>query len=187
MVEEILSCVKCEMCKNQKPLLDNNRKCDVMWVGLSAKKVDDIYSSIPLSNETNSGKLISEIESEIEGFEFYKTNIVKCLPVDENGKLRYPTTLEMNLCIINLEKEIKYLQPKIVVLLGNKVIESIQKKLRISFDKFDKYNYKLYCHNDLYFVPIHHPSYISVYKRKQKIEYITSVKKLICSINDQFV
>ena len=37
---------------------NNIKKCDVMWVGLSAKKVQNINNSIPLENNTNSGKIL---------------------------------------------------------------------------------------------------------------------------------
>ena len=57
-LEKIENCNKCNLCKNQKPLLDNKTDCDVMWVGLSAKKVSNVIESIPLSNDTNSGKFI---------------------------------------------------------------------------------------------------------------------------------
>ena len=59
-----------------------------MWVGLSAKRVDDLNNSIPLCNDTNSGKIIELIEQKLQDLKFYKTNLVKCLPLDENNKLR---------------------------------------------------------------------------------------------------
>ena len=47
MLEEISKCKKCKLCKNQRPLLDKNNSCDIMWVGLSAKKVEDVNKTIP--------------------------------------------------------------------------------------------------------------------------------------------
>ena len=55
-----------------------------MWVGLSAVRVDDIEKETPLSNLTNTGKLLSEIESRNKKSEFYKTNLVKCLPLNSD-------------------------------------------------------------------------------------------------------
>lgn len=94
-LEKVENCNKCCLCQNQRPLLDKEDRCDVMWVGLSAKRVDDLNNSIPLSNDTNSGKIIELIEHELPDLKFYKTNLVKCLPLDENNKLRYPTSKEM--------------------------------------------------------------------------------------------
>ena len=179
MIKEIMNCNKCNMCNNQIPLLDKVEECDVMWVGLSAKLVDNVLDEIPLSATTRSGKLISEMESEVQGCKFYKTNIVKCLPLNNNGKLRYPTKKEMDLCIVNLKREIEILKPKIIILLGNNVIQSVEKSMKVTFDKFNDYEYKLYKHGEYSFMPIHHPSYISVYKRKNKETYIDAVKDLI--------
>jgi len=40
MINKIIECEKCGICINQLPLLDRYKdSCDVMWVGLSAKKI----------------------------------------------------------------------------------------------------------------------------------------------------
>lgn len=85
-----------------------------MWVGLSAKKVEDVDKNYPLENNTNSGKLIEEIEKKRDDLIYYKTNLVKCLPLNEEEKLRYPTENEMEMCIKNLLIEIRELKPKVV-------------------------------------------------------------------------
>lgn len=41
-LEKVENCNKCSLCQNQRPLLDKEDRCDVMWVGLSAKRVDDL-------------------------------------------------------------------------------------------------------------------------------------------------
>ena len=51
----------------------------------------------------------------------YKTNLVKCLPLTEQQKLRYPSKKEMDKCFDNLVSEINAMSPKIVFLLGEKV------------------------------------------------------------------
>ena len=108
MFEELGRCNSCMLCRNQKPLLDKSGVCDIMWVGLSAKKVENVDTTIPLCNDTNSGKVIELIEESLDGFKFYKTNLVKCLPLDEKNQLRYPTIDEMDSCIKNLLIEIDY-------------------------------------------------------------------------------
>ncbi len=148
---------------NQRPLMDKSRVCDIMWVGLSAKKVKDVNKTIPLCNDTNSGKIIEEIEKRLDGFKFYKTNLVKCLPLDENGKLRYPTTSEMNSCVGNLLFEINYFNPKIIFVLGKRAYNFIYKYFVSNGIDTDRLIY------------IEHPSYIFVYKRKYIEEYMKKV------------
>lgn len=144
--------------------MDRLRKCDVMWVGLSAKKVADINVNYPLENNTNSGRLIEEIEKKNPYIKYYKTNLVKCLPLGENGKIRYPSKEEMSVCVNNLFIEIETVKPKTIFLLGDvvyKFVNNYIKKNNINLD------------SDI--VKIEHPSYICVYKRNQKNEYITKV------------
>ena len=182
MLSDISCCNKCNLCNNQKPLLDKKVDSDVMWVGLSAKSVDDVLTEIPLSGDTKTGCLISELERGIDSVEFYKTNLVKCLPLDENGKLRYPTVEEMEICFSNLACEIEEMKPKIVFLLGNNVVSIVKKHYKFQFDKLLNYEYNHYKFDDINFVPIHHPSYISVYKRKFVNQYINGVKNVIESL-----
>ena len=160
---EIKKCRKCNLCNNQRPLLDKSKKCDVMWVGLSAKKVDDVDKTIPLCSDTNSGKIIEMIEERLPKINFYKTNLVKCLPLDSNNKLRYPFNDEMNACIDNLLIEIKELKPKIVFILGKNTYNFIHKYF---------FNNGLDVSKLVY---IEHPSYIYVYKRKYIDEYVDKI------------
>lgn len=127
MIEQIRKCQKCGLCFNQKPLLDVEKECQVFWVGLSAKKVmSDI--ELPLSPETNTGMIIHKIEEKCEEVIAYKTNLVKCLPLTEQQKLRYPNKGEIDCCFEHLLSEIHTMSPKIVFLLGEKVYSTVAKK-----------------------------------------------------------
>lgn len=176
-LEKIRYCEKCKLCCNQRPLMDRCSECQVLWVGLSAKKAmhDD---EIPLSIETNSGAVIHEVEMLLEDVKCYKTNLVKCLPLDEKSKLRYPNQKEIDACFANLEEEIEELSPKIVFLLGEKVYSSVGRHLNLDFERLDGFNYNYVQHGNVCYVPIQHPSYIYVYKRKHMSEYIGGIKKI---------
>ncbi|MDD4297160.1 MAG: uracil-DNA glycosylase family protein [Ruminiclostridium sp.] len=178
MIDNIRVCSKCNLCNNQEPLLDDMKLCQVFWVGLSAKKVSN-ENERPLSPTTNSGKLIYNVEGQCSGVITYKTNLVKCVPLDERQKLRYPNRREIDICFPNLENEIKELLPKIVFLLGDKVATTISKQFHLDFLGWDEFNYSFTKHNGIYYVPIHHPSYIYVYKRKHMDVYIKSIASLI--------
>lgn len=178
MIEQIYKCQKCGLCFNQKPLLDVEKRCQVFWVGLSAKKVvSDIET--PLSPETNSGKLIQKVENLCGNVVTYKTNLVKCLPLSDQQKLRYPNQKEIDSCFENLLKEIHIMSPKIVFLLGEKVYSSVGKHLNIIFDKWNDFEYSYKTFENIHYVPIHHPSYIYVYKRKKMDDYVKSIERII--------
>lgn len=175
-LEKIKHCEKCKLCCNQRPLMDRCSECQVLWVGLSAKKA--LYDEMPLSIETNSGAVIHEVEILLEDVKCYKTNLVKCLPLDEKSKLRYPTQKEIDACFVNLEEEIAELSPRIVFLLGEKVYSSVGRHFNLTFKKLDGFNYNYVQRDNVCYVPIQHPSYIYVYKRKYMSEYIGGIKKI---------
>lgn len=43
----------------------------------------------------------------------------------------------------------------------------------------DKFDYKPILKDSIHYVPIHHPSYIYIYKRKQIEKYFESITKII--------
>ena len=169
MIKKITRCKRCDLCQNQSPLLDKNtEKIDVMWVGLSAKQVKDKNHAYPLAPDTNSGKIILEIEELLPNITFYKTNIVKCLPLNDKNKIRYPSKIEIETCLPNLIKEIEILNPKVIILLGGLVSQFFYSYLK---------NNNSSLHNSK-IVSVKHPSYIATYKRKNKNEY----QKEICDL-----
>lgn len=181
MIEQIRKCQKCGLCFNQEPLLDVEKECQIFWVGLSAKKVmSDI--ELPLSPETNTGMIIQKIEERCEEVIAYKTNLVKCLPLTEQQKLRYPNKSEIDCCFEHLLSEIHAMSPKIVFLLGEKVYSTVAKKMNIEFEKWNDFEYHYEKIEGIYYVPIHHPSYIHVYKRKNMQDYIEGVEKIISQL-----
>lgn len=180
MFSNIMSCTRCDLHQNQLPLLDKKCKADVFWVGLSAKKVEDIENDIPLSNDTNSGKIINRIESRFEEEIFYRTNLVKCVPLDQQGKLRYPDKKEKKVCFNNLLYEINLINPKIIFLLGKEVSNFILSNNGVdNYHLDEEYNYETYLVKGIFYVPVHHPSFIHVYRRKRVDEYINSISDII--------
>ena len=109
-------CIHCDIAgRYSNPDTKISNTYDALWVGISAKIREE-----PLSETTNTGKLVKQIEAAC-GKPGYKTNLVKCPPVDKNGKLRYPNQAEIDCCFKNLFAEIAEVKPKVVILLGEKV------------------------------------------------------------------
>ena len=179
-IYDIAECTNCDLCHNQRPLLDFYFKGTVFWVGLSAVRVSNANEDTPLSVNTNSGNLINEIEKPFIDIEFYKTNLVKCLPL-RKGKIRYPTKNEMKSCYSKLSLEIQTLKPRLVFLLGKQVASFIAKNGNchevFKFD--DNFHYQSFNIGETVFVPIHHPSYILIFKRKRVNNYIEQIKRII--------
>lgn len=52
------------------------------------------------------------------GEQTYIANVVKCRPVDEQGKDRAPTPEEIDACLPYLQRQIALIQPQVIVALG---------------------------------------------------------------------
>jgi len=149
-------------------------------VGLSAVQFDENSVKLPLSSSTNTGALIERIELPFRrSVSFYKTNLVKCVPL-KNDRIRYPLEHEMEKCYTNFEWELETLTPSIVFLLGKQVSTFVLKKFSIRNVMLnDGFDFQSYHINNIDFVPVHHPSYILVYKRKLIDEYIKGIHSLV--------
>jgi len=165
--------------KNKK-----DKKIDVMWVGLSHKKEKDGNKFYPLGEDTNSGKVILEIEKCLPKLKFHRTNLVKFAPTDKNNRLRYPTVFEMENDFPLLQEEIDNLEPKIIFLLGAKVAEFVLKKneQRLIKSHKDWQSYEVVILKGTFLVSVFHPSYVYVYKRKNIDEYIDAVRRIILGL-----
>lgn len=184
-------CRSCGLYLNQLPVFEQSTNPHVFWVGLSAVQFNEGNKLLPLSPSTRTGKLIEGIEHPLrKDVNFYKTNLVKCLPLYE-GKIRYPSTDEMEKCYPNFLVELDALKPKVVFLLGLQVSSFIMNKVNcddIGLPKGFKYKGNYSCNT--IFVPIHHPSYVLIYKRKEIEKYVKSlqllVKKLLLGTNKTY-
>lgn len=173
-------CKTCGLYLNQLPVLDFLKNSHIFWVGLSAIQFDEGIEQLPLSPTTRTGALISTIEETLKTeISFYKTNLVKCVPLKDDGKIRYPIEHEMEKCFPNFQFELDALNPSVVFLLGKQVATFVMKKMGVKGITFpENFKYKPIEVNNTFFVPIHHPSYMLVYKRKQLNAYISSIQSI---------
>lgn len=172
-------CKACGLYLNQLPAYDEKKYANIFWVGLSAVQFTDGEEQIPLSPHTRSGALIRKIEEPYtSSISFYRTNIVKCLPL-VNDRIRYPVTNEMEKCYPNFEYEVEMLKPSLIFLLGKQVGQFVLSKfsMRISSLK-DDFTYDSFLNDGIIYIPIHHPSYILVYKRKDIMGYIQGIQSI---------
>jgi len=86
----------------------------------------------------------------------------------------------MEKCYPNLENEIKELGPSIIFLLGKQVAGFVLTKLGIkSFELDENFNYRAFKVNAILYIPIHHPSFVLVYKRKYMGKYAKKIQKIV--------
>ncbi|MEX6494401.1 uracil-DNA glycosylase family protein [Fusobacterium animalis] len=86
-------------------------------------------------------------------------------------KIRYPKEKEINYCFEHLVSEISVISPKIVFLLGEIVCKAVAKRMKIDLKKWDDFKYYYKNVEGIYYIPIHHPSYIHRTKKKNMKKY----------------
>lgn len=154
-------CRECRLCILQPPLFDKEVHADIMVVGLSAKN-NVLPNTIPLDNSMKSGRIVLLMENVAARFNstIYRTNLVKCPPMGENGKLRYPSSFEIADCFPNLLQEIDIIQPKLIVLFG-KIVQSAFKNYFTSINVSpQEYIENQFSYSGRQFYCSYHPSYI---------------------------
>jgi hypothetical protein len=132
----------------------------ILFVGLSNK-----LNKEPFDIHTNSGKIVHDIIKQLN-HECYLVNLVQYPPVDKNGKLRYPTKLEIKEAIPAFLKYTDTIKPDLIVSFGKTVSDELSKIVIINKILLTK----------------NHPSYIWVYKRNSLDSYIDDIVKTINSI-----
>jgi DNA polymerase len=145
----------------------------VMWVGISDKPF-----LAPLAPETPTGSVISRIERTLRGLSFHRTNLVRRAPLDAHGRLRYPTREEMARGADALVLELQHVQPRIVVTLGAAVSKTVVEDVAQS-GRFTglggSFRYSPRRGNNFLVLPVHHPSFILIYRRRKLRQYIRAI------------
>ena len=141
--------------------VNNNTKIDFPTDDISSLKFDDKTS---INNKKILNKLFYSLLEENNNISCYRSNMVKYVPINEKGKIRYPDILEIENCIDNIVYELSIVKPKVVVLLGRLVEKHLKKKIiELGYNT----------------ITIYHPSYIHVYRKKEIEKYVEESSKNI--------
>ena len=172
-------CKRCELNLNQAPLLDKPQKNGIMVVGISAKKSNTTFE-IPLDNSTKSGQLVASMEeiSEKYHLKIYRTNLVKCPPLDSNNKVRYPRKEEIDACLPNILYEINTIEPQCIILFGSLVQSAFRDNLKLHIEDVKSCTFPFIKENGCYYVSSYHPSYV-VRSRQRKEQYLENYSALL--------
>ena len=123
--EVVKQCKKCKLCQNRINTVfgRGNPNADIMFIGEGPGAEEDKMGE-PFVGKA--GKLMS---CALQGLgisedEIYITNIVKCRPPGN----RNPEPEEAEACLDYLRKQVMFIKPKKIVLLGNVALKNILDK-----------------------------------------------------------
>lgn len=148
-----LSCTKCELCKTRKNVVFSSgpSNAKIMVIG-EAPGADEDESGFPFVGR--SGQMMRKLFGEvgINEDEIYIANVLKCRPPEN----RNPKALEIEQCKEYLDEQIKFVNPKVIVPVGNFSARFVlQTKLGIM--SLRKQQYEV---NSRFVVPTVHPAYV---------------------------
>ena len=136
---------------------DGNPNADVMFIGEAPGATED-KEGIPFCGR--SGKLLDNVIKSIglDRTNAYITNTVFWRPPSN----RRPTTDEINICKPFVEKHIYFVNPKVIVLVGNTAVESLlSSKVSMHDLRNGSFTYtNKYLENEINIHIIFHPSYL---------------------------
>lgn len=128
LCEEVQDCYTCPRMNDSIRVLNGsvgNLNADVMFVGEAPGRLGADDTGIPFHGD-KSGHNFEELLSfaGIARNDIYVTNAVLCNPKDDNGNNATPLRSEIKNCSEYLRRQINLVDPKVVVTLGSKALES---------------------------------------------------------------
>mgnify|MGYP000017520796 FL=1 len=160
LVEEILSCRKCDLWKTRTNAVvgEGPLNAEIMFIGEAPGYNEDIQGR-PFVGAA--GKLLTELITKIIGIErssVYITNVVKCRPPEN----RDPKEDEINACTPYLLRQLEIIKPKIIVTLGRHSTKFIFKLMSKPFYSISRVRGKVFVGRILSFdtrvIPTYHPA-----------------------------
>ena len=132
--KKLPNCRECGLCEKRFQVVkgDGNPKADIMIVGEAPGKVED-RRGIPFVGQ--SGKMLRHEWLPAVGLDAndcYISNVVKCIPLDDQSKIRPPTDEEKAVCSIWLDLEIQRVKPKVIIALGGQALDALSSQSGIT-------------------------------------------------------
>ncbi len=152
--DEVSTCEKCELhaTRTQTVFSRGNPEAAICIVG-EAPGEDEDKTGIPFVGR--SGNLLDKTLTEVgldPTKDVYVCNVIKCRPPNN----RRPTDDEVNCCIDYLEEQLKIVNPKVIIALGNTAVGNlISNPLGIT-----KIHGKFFKRGTAVVMPAYHPSYV---------------------------
>jgi len=153
LTDNVTDCRRCTVCQNRVQALvgEGNSHADLMFIGGAPDETEDQLGA-PFVGQ--SGQLLTEMIRAMGWAReaVYLTNIIKCKIPEE----RDPTQSEVNECLVYLEQQIKLVQPKVILAVG----EVAAKALLATDSPLSQLSGKIHYRNEIPLVAILHPAYL---------------------------
>lgn len=165
---QVKNCKKCELWKTRnRPVPgDGNLDADIMLIGEAPGYNEDI-KGLPFVGKA--GKILDELLDSVDlrRQDIYICNILKCRP----PKNRNPQKNEIDICTDYLNKQIKLINPSIIIPLGNFASSFIFERYGLKPDKISNIHGMIFkvktLYGELKIIPMYHPA-VATYNPNKK-------------------
>ena len=184
--QEVTKCEKCPLAETRTQVVVSRKEKPkgekkIFLLGEAPGGNEDL-EGIPFCGQA--GSILEEFLqlSGLQEDEIYIGNVVKCRPVRPSARGRYgkfanrkPTAKEMKACTPWLREELKLVEPKVLVTLGNVPLSFVLGKSR----PIGEYHGAEFFSEELgvWVFPLYHPASL-IYNRDKRPVYEDDVKKL---------
>jgi uracil-DNA glycosylase family 4 len=175
---EVVVCTKCALSKTRKKAVpgEGSPRTPIMLVGEAPGYWEDVKGK-PFVGAA--GKFLDVLLSEVEFLreDVFICNVLKCRP----PRNREPKTVEIRTCTPYLDRQIRCIQPKFIVTLGNHSTAYVFSKAALSFNGITRVHGKFYETTVLGMkvtvFPTFHPA-AALYSGKYKEQIVSDFKLL---------
>jgi DNA polymerase len=178
----VKKCKKCNLYKTRnKPVIgDGSFDVKILFIGEAPGRNEDLKGK-PFVGRA--GKILDELLESIglHRSDIYITNILKCRP----PRNRNPLKREIQACTEHLDNQMKIIQPKVIVPIGNFASSYILDKFGLDSDKISTTHGKIFKTNtifgDIRIIPLYHPA-VAIYNLNTKnilLDDFKVIKKLL--------
>lgn len=175
MAQDAMSCTRCALCQTRTHvvLCDGVPSARIMIVGEAPGATED---EMGLPFVGRSGQLLTGLFEEIgvDRDDLYICNVLKCRPPDN----RDPSKYEIERCGAFLEAQIKYVDPRVIVPVGNFAARYVLN----TKEGITKLRGKAFVRGDSAVIPTVHPAFVlrNGLKAQQDMRKdLLTVKKLV--------
>lgn len=167
--KKIKSCTNCKLYKSRKNSLtgEGDQNANIMFIAQAPGEVEDREGKMFIGP---SGKILDKLlrNADIQRKDIYITNLIKCyLP-----KCRRPSKDEIDQCSVYLDREIEFVNPKVIVTLGFHATRYIFMKYDLERPPKKEYKNlfgKRFYSNKKIIFPVRHPTALLFNPEKEEI------------------
>ena len=152
--QNISTCHLCDLSKSRTQSMNGygNKNADLLIVDFHVSQAQDTNNDLYAGRSGETLKNMVEKVLELSLDDIYLTHAIKCKPLKSNK----PSPSEWDSCKSYLFSQIEFIQPKVIVTLGEEAYAHITQ----DFDNFENVRGHVIDFKNYKLIPIYHPLYL---------------------------